>query len=293
MKLRRRTWFAVVLVGAFIGCALWSRFSAEGRLKLPAGPISPLISLGRSHGLVLAPDGSIWTWGGENLGWPTLGLGQTNGIAAFRTVLQRISPATNWVGVSAGSDHNLALKADGTIWAWGANYRGQLGDGYSGRRAGSAKPAMQSSPVASAPGNDWAQVEAGSVCSYALKKDGTLWSWGLNNFCQLGIGSWVDSAVAVQVGSATNWMLVRAGGVSAGGIQSDGSLWIWGGSPKFGNTVPQSTSNLLVPTRISPDANWVDLSVDYNLWLAVKADGTLWAWGQLAHAYTGAPQSAC
>ncbi len=252
---------------------------------MPAGTTTPQISLGYSHGLVIAPDGSLWSWGAEDLGWPVLGLGQTNGVPAFSPLLRRISPATNWTRVSAGQDHNLALKSDGTIWAWGANRRGQMG-------TNAVSGALQSSLVRSGPGNDWVDVEAGSVCSYALKKDGSLWAWGLNNFCQLGIGSTIDSRVPVQIGSATNWTKVRAGGVSAAGIQADGSLWIWGGSPQFGNSAAGLTNNLPVPNRMTSDTNWVDVSVDYNIWLAVKSDGTLWAFGQIAHAYTGAPPSA-
>ena len=131
------------------------------------------------------------------------------------------------------------------------------------------------------------------MCSYALKRDGTLWAWGLNNFSQLGIGSWADNPKAVQVGTATNWARIRAGGVSAAGIRSDGSLWIWGGSPKLGNTTPQSAQNLLVPTRLMSATNWVDVSVAFNLWLAIKSDGTLWAWGPTAHIFTGASPDAC
>jgi alpha-tubulin suppressor-like RCC1 family protein len=83
---------------------------------------------------------------------------------------------------------------------------------------------------------------------------------------------------------------IRAGGVSAAGIQSDGSLWIWGGSPKLGNTQHQSPQNLLVPTRLASDTNWMDVSVAFNLWLAIKREGTLWAWGRSAHVFTGDAQ---
>jgi len=135
-------------------------------------------------------------------------------------------------------------------------------------------------------------VEAGFVDSFALKRDGSLWAWGLNNFGQLGIGSWTDSPDPVQVGTATNWVKIRAAGVGVAGIQSDGSLWIWGGSPKLGNTTPQNAQNLLVPTRITPDTNWVDVSSAFNLWMAVKSDGTLWAWGRSAHFFTKASEEA-
>ena len=271
----------VLLVFCFL---LVSHLSEGGRLNLPAGQHAPIVSIGDSHGLVLAPDGSLWCWGGQDRGWPVLGLGKTD----FTANLTRIGSDKSWVMVSAGDDHNLALKTDGTIWAWGANYRGQLGDGNHGMRTANGKANIRDTPMQTVEGSDWVQVEAGSVTSYALKRDGTLWAWGLNNFCQLGTGSWTDSAQPVQVGTATNWLKIRAGGVSAGAIRLDGSLWIWGGSPKFGNTTPQSPQNLLVPTRVTSDTNWVDLSVAFNIWLAIKSDGTLWAWGRSAAVFTGA-----
>jgi alpha-tubulin suppressor-like RCC1 family protein len=269
-----------------LSCGYFLLTGPPERLKLPSGPRLPMISLGDSHGLVLASDGSMWSWGGQDRGWPVLGLGKTN----LTTSLVRISSEKDWAYISAGDDHNLALKSDGTIWAWGANYRGQLGDGTRGGRLTNGLPNLQDRPVHSVPGTDWVKVEAGSVTSYAIKRDGSLWAWGLNNFSQLGIGSWSDSPGAVQVGAATNWAKIRAGGVSAAGIQSDGSLWIWGGSPKLGNTTPQSSENLLVPTRLTSDSNWVDVSVAFNLWLAIKREGTLWAWGSNAHSFTGDPQ---
>ncbi len=287
MKLKR-----LLIAGAAVVLVLFCYSllrGPEGRLKLPAGAHAPMVSLGDSHGLILAPDGSMWSWGGEDRGFPVLGLGKMNHTAN----LVRIGPETNWVFVSAGDDHNLALKSDGTIWAWGANFRGQLGDGKYGGKLSNGTFNMERRPVHTVEGTDWVRVVAGFTTGYALKRDGSLWAWGLNNFGQLGIGSWRDSPTAVPVGTATNWVKIRAGGVSAAGIQSDGSLWIWGGSPKLGNTTPQSPQNLLVPVRFTSDTNWVDVAVAFNLWLAVKSDGTLWAWGRNAHIFTGASQDAC
>ncbi|HEX5221879.1 MAG TPA: hypothetical protein VFZ59_20105 [Verrucomicrobiae bacterium] len=286
MKARRRVLAAAALLAGLLGVFLLRQPGEVGGLKLPSGATKPIISLGDSHGIVLAPDGTLWSWGGEDRGFPVLGLGQTN----YTPRLIRINADTNWISVSAGDAHNLALKADGTIWAWGGNFRGQLGDG-NGPRLTNALMRSRNQPTPTVEGNDWVAVEAGFSTSYALKKDGTLWAWGLNNFSQLGNGTWTESSKPVQVGMAAKWVKIKAGGVSAAGMQSDGRLWIWGGSPKFGNTKSQSSENYLEPQLISTETNWVDFDVAFNIWLAVKADGTLWAWGRVAHIFTGAPET--
>ena len=280
MKRKRLLVIGVLIAFAITGFVLL-RDSGGG--KLPAGNRTPMISLGDSHGVVLAADGSIWSWGGEDRGWPVLGRGKKN----LSTKLKRIGSETNWVSVSAGDDHNLALKSDGTMWAWGADYGGELGDGRTGMKLADGSLNVQNRPVRSVAGNDWAQVWASGNSSFALKRNGSLWAWGLNNFSQLGIGSWKDSPNAVQVGTGTNWVKVKSGGMNAAAIQSDGSLWIWGTSSALDISAKQSRGNFLAPTRFTADTNWVDVSIAFNLWMAVKSDGTLWAWGHHAQTFTG------
>jgi hypothetical protein len=193
--------------------------------------------------------------------------------------LCRIGYETNWVSISAGTVHNLAIKADGTLWAWGENIHGQFGVGTVGRQNAYAKV-----PVPAAPGHDWKQAVAGGIHSVAVKRDGTLWAWGNNWAGSLGTGSTSDSAVPLQVGSATNWIKVWAGTVETVAMQSDGSLWYWGDNPD--PAIPQAKGQVLVPTRISPDTNWVDVGFGVNTVFAIKSDGTLWTWGRNADAYT-------
>src|SRR5690348_14540103 len=93
-----------------------SLFSAGGKHALPTGSRTPAITLGARHGLILASDGSLWGWGSGFLGGPVLGLGNA---VSHTTPLQRIGNDTNWVSVSVGGSHKLALKSDGTLWTWG------------------------------------------------------------------------------------------------------------------------------------------------------------------------------
>jgi alpha-tubulin suppressor-like RCC1 family protein len=120
--------------------------------------------------------------------------------------------------------------------------------------------------------------------SLALKRDGTLWSWGNNWAGQLGDGTTNHSRVPVRVGSSTNWTRVWANLIQNVGQQSDGSLWFWG----WDYTRSSKGSSIPVPTRVSPDTNWVDVGMGDWMAFAIKSDGTLWAWGRQAHIYTGA-----
>ena len=113
----RRIGFGAALLAVILGWLLWRQGTPKGLVELPAGPLTPMLSLGRSHGVVLAPDGTLWSWGAEDLGWPVLGRGSTNG-ANFSPNLGRIGADQDWVQVSAGQDHNLAVKSDGSMWAY-------------------------------------------------------------------------------------------------------------------------------------------------------------------------------
>ncbi|MDB6033278.1 MAG: regulator of chromosome condensation [Verrucomicrobiales bacterium] len=243
-----------------------------GRLRLPIGTNTPAIAMGSAHGVILASDGSLWTWGQNLRGWPVLGLGEIN----TQRFLRRIGNENDWVDVASSPTHVMAVKSDGTLWGWGANSEYELGDGTDSPRK---------QPVPSEPGNDWKQVAAGGTHTLALTRSGTLWAWGNNWAGQLGIGTRKLSPEAVQVGSNSNWVKVWSQGIQTVGLQSDGSLWFWGsltGGAK-------DTHRFFVPTRVSPDTNWVDACFGYFCVLAIKADGTLWAWGRNAGIYTDAP----
>ena len=248
----------------------------HGRLRLPVGNGTPAISLGERHGLILASDGSLWTWGSDLLGWPVLGLG-SNQLKS--TSLRRIGHETNWVGISTAQTHSLAIKSDGTIWTWGESVRPQFGG-----------LAAISTPAPAAPGNDWKQAAAGGIHSVALKKDGTLWAWGDNWAGSVGIPSKTGSAVPVQIGAATNWVKVWASTLETVAMQSDGSLWYWGDNPN--PAFNQDVGRTVAPTRVSADTNWVDVGFGVNTVFAIKSDGTLWAWGRKAQHYTGATNTA-
>jgi alpha-tubulin suppressor-like RCC1 family protein len=274
-------WAAVFLVFTLASGLVsfpWRPFHADQKSwRLPARSIKPALALGDTHGVILAPDGSLWTWGGSKSSWQVLGLGSS---VRTQASLRRIGMETNWVDVAVGGSTTLALKSDGTIWGWGANYYGQLGDGTTALQ--------QASPVPALFGNGWKQVAATATHSVALKRDGTLWAWGAGWHGELGNGSTNASHVPIQVGFSTNWVRIWSHLMQNIGQQSDCTLWFWGWdysrSPK-GSSIP-------IPTRVSPDKNWVSVGMGDWMVFAIKSDGTLWAWGRLAHLYTGEPSPA-
>ena len=260
---------AIVVGTAAIVLAVGVGSLSASHRKLPVGKVAPMIAFGYSRDfIILASDGSLWSFGEERLGWPVLGLGNIHNS----TSLRRIGKESDWVSIAVGDAQNLAIKSDGTLWGWGQNMNFQLGDGTKLTRP---------TPVPSIPGNDWKQAATGGS-SFGIKEDGTLWAWGNNWAGQLGTGDSESTPDAMQVGTSTKWVKVVGGGVQTVGLQSDGSLWFWGSPDGNG----QGTNNLKVPTLVSPGTKWLDACFGYFMVLAIKSDGTLWAWGNRANLYT-------
>lgn len=118
---------------------------------------------------------------------------------------------------AVGASHTLALKADGTLWAWGQNTYGQLGDGTTDAHA---------TPVPIASAVSWEAVAAGTAHSVALKADGTLWAWGRNNYGQLGNGASDQDPhpTPVKIGAGTTWVAIAAGAYHALGERSSSNI---------------------------------------------------------------------
>ncbi len=174
--------------------------------------------------------------------------------------------------IAAGQTHTVALKSDGTLWAWGYNAHGQLGDSTTFQR---------NTPVqAAGGGNTWAAVAAGRLHTVALKSDGTLWAWGLNDVGQLGDGTTINKSIPVQVsGGGNTWVAIAAGGDHTVALKSDGTLWAWGYN-FFGQLGDGTTTNKTTPVQVAGGGNtWVAVTAGGNHTVALKSDGTLWAWG--------------
>jgi hypothetical protein len=126
---------------------------------------------------------------------------------------------SKWQSIAGGTAHSLAVKNDGTLWAWGYNASGQLGDGTN---------ASKWTPFKIGVDNDWKFVAAGDYHSLAIKTNGTLWAWGQNDIGQLGDSTKVQKNIPVQIGSGIKWQKATGGTSHSLGMSTNGEIWAWG-----------------------------------------------------------------
>lgn len=169
---------------------------------------------------------------------------------------------SRWKMVATGSFFTLGIKSDGSLWAWGRNSNGQLGDGTTVDRP---KPVRV--------GENFAFVAAGISSSLGIKADGTLWGWGSNFAGTLGDGTKTDRHTPVLIGSGYTFVDTLSAQTLA--LKTDGTLWTWG-TNTFGlgdGTTTSALSPILLGSEYSAAA------VGSGFCVAVKTDGTLWSWG--------------
>ncbi len=165
--------------------------------------------------------------------------------------------------LAAGADHSLLIGSDGSLWAWGSNSSGQLGDGTTTART---TPTPILTGVAT--------LAAGSYHTLALKTDGSLWAWGYNYYGQLGDGTTTNRSTPTQV--LTGVAAIAAGGDHTLALKTDGSLWAWGANG-YGQLGDGTTTNRSTPKQVLTGVAAIAAGGDHTL--ALKTDGSLWAWG--------------
>ncbi|MDQ0063086.1 RCC1 domain-containing protein, partial [Paenibacillus harenae] len=182
--------------------------------------------------------------------------------------------------VVGGVTHTLALKQDGTVWAWGENILAQLGDGSTTNRSSPVQVTELDSVIA---------VAAGSAHSLALKSDGTVWAWGNNSNGQLGIGrTTLPSSSPVQVTNLSSVVAIASGSHHNFAIKSDGTVWAWGGNWN-GQLGDGSTTERYTPVQVQGLSSVIDVTAGAYHSLAIKSDGTVWAWGNNDYGQDGVP----
>jgi alpha-tubulin suppressor-like RCC1 family protein len=193
----------------------------------------------------------------------------------------RVGTSSSWAKVFAGIDSICAIQTDGSLWCWGSNDYGELGDGTT---TGQPVPELVS------PGTRWASVSISyhSVCG--IQTDGSLWCWGENDHGELGDGTTAEQHLPERIGASTSWASVTCGLAFACGTQVDGSLWCWGDDcvGELGDGVscacfPTEPTNChaYAPEQIATSASWKTVAGSpYSQHAcAIQADSSLWCWG--------------
>lgn len=233
------------------------------------------------------------------------GLAIGSGTVTISTTLTPFTIATDpsWVNVSSGKSHMVALKSDYTLWAWGDNIYGKLGDGSTITRSSAVQIGSSSWTTISAGGTHtaairtdnsriytwglnssgqlglntaysgsyWTQISEGQYHTLAIRSDGALFVWGRNQYGQLGFGDTVIRSSPTQLGTSS-WSAVEAGASHSIAITSDGKLFVWGD-----NTYGQLGNN---PTAVNISWSKIAISSSGSHVMALRNDGTLWTWGE-------------
>ena len=239
------------------------------------------ISTGDNHILAVKKDGTLWAWGSNNYG--KCGPNFQN----YTNIPAQVGNENNWQKPSAGFYHSMVTKTNDKLYGWGINWEGEIGIGTSGLDYSIINYYSQIS-------NDiWSSVSAGYDFTIAIKTDGTLWNWGD------GI------LVPTQIGNDSDWDKIASGSSKkCFAIKTDGTLWTW--RPNYYNMTQIGISNNWqvitnsygiktdgtlweipweiseTPVQIGTKNNWMSIYKGYSSGhqLAIKLDGTLWAWGE-------------
>jgi len=228
------------------------------------------IAGGQNHSLALKSDGTVRAWGSNYYG--QLGNG-TSG--AYSTSPVSVSGLTDVIAIAVGDNHSFALKSNGTVWAWGRNIDGQLGNGTSG--IGTDK----SSPVKVSGLTGVIALAGGGFHCFALKNDGTAMAWGYNYSGQLGNGTGgagTDKSSPIQVPGLTGVTAMAGGYGHSLALISDGTVRAWGDN-NYGQLGIGSSTDKRSPEQIIGLSSVIAIAAgDYHT-LALKSDGTVLVWG--------------
>jgi alpha-tubulin suppressor-like RCC1 family protein len=229
------------------------------------------LALSTQHNIAIRTTGTIWGWGVNSAG--KIGLNRGSSLDYVSSPTQ-IGTETNWSKVVCGAQHTLAIKSDNTLWAWGSNGFGELGD-----NTAMYTPRLNKSSPVQVGGAEWQDVflSTGAYHSVGIKTNGTLWAWGKNTDGRLGNNTTIDRSSPTQIGSLTTWSKATTGQGTIAALKTDGTMWIWGQAffshGVFGDNVGHASAvNRSSPAQIGSDTDWRVISMgDWSAALAVKA----------------------
>lgn len=221
-------------------------------------------SAGGLHGAALKTDASLWTWGYNSSG--QLG----NGTTVSSNV--PIQVPGSWKDVAAGTEFTAAITTDGRLFLWGLNTSNQVSPSNTN---------MIITPTQYGSSSDWNRVYVGEASVFALKNNGTLWTWGNNAYGTLGQGTAgppVATPMQIDAGVGNTWTKVAGGGLHAIALKSDKT--IWGAGQNFvGNLGTGNTTDSHVFIQIGTNNNWIDIDAGTQHSIAINENYEFWSWG--------------
>jgi len=216
-------------------------------------------------------DGTLWYWGYSSNGQNGLNIGSTSDTA--KSSPTQIGTDNDWDRVfTGGGGHTGCFKTDGTLYMWGNNTRGQLGQNDTTKR---------SSPT-QVPGT-WTSTLCSSsyAVTHCARSDGTIWSWGDNEYGELGQDTSGSAGVSspTQIASdVTTWKSITTGNAATLATKTDGTLWSWGTNSN-GKGMLLPTDRRSSPTQVGSDSTWTYVNSGADWSMANKTDGTIWMAG--------------
>jgi alpha-tubulin suppressor-like RCC1 family protein len=222
------------------------------------------VAAGARHALALTADGRLWAWGANESG--QLGNDQQSGPFGGEAAPVAVMGIHNVQAIAAAEAHSLALRTDGTVWAWGQGLSGKLGNG-------DTLPRLVPTPVVGLPRAR--AIAAGEAYSLAVALDGTVWIWGV---AALGVDSPGTTRTPVQVPGLSGIRALATHSRAALAVDQDGRVWAWGSNQgrRLGDG---TTTDRVTPAPVEGLPPMVAVAVGVHHAMALAADGTVWDWG--------------
>jgi alpha-tubulin suppressor-like RCC1 family protein len=253
-----------------------------------AGTTNPkwiFLSAETSTSLGIKQDGSLWAWGSGTQG--QLGNDSTGIDNVINTpILIDNGSGTHgpWIFADEGGTHSLGIRQDGSLWAWGSNSYGKLGNGNT---TNLLVPTLID--PGTGPHGKWTVADAGLSHSMALRADSTLWTWGYNAYGQLGLSEvtyptrYVPTLVDSGVAGHGKFIQISSTAHHNTGIRADGSLWAWGWNAygNVGNNAQLDVDSIImIDAGTGTSGKWRYISSGYYHNVGLRQDSTLWGWGR-------------